>query len=126
MDFSIYLKIKVQETGRLGEDYAAVFFMNQGYDILERNYRFKKTEIDLILRKDKLLVAVEVKTRKGIKVGSPMDAISKIKQRHLIQGINHYILQYQEPIEVRMDALGVVIHGSKVEYTHIEDAFPAF
>lgn len=114
------------EIGRWGENRAKQHLLDSGYEILEANYRFKKAEIDLIARKGNLIIAVEVKTRSGIIVGTPFHAINREKQRNLLLGINHYVQKFKEPIEVRMDAISVIKQGEDVNIVHVEDAFPAF
>jgi putative endonuclease len=114
------------ELGRWGEDRAKEHLLLSGYEILESNYRFKKAEIDLIARKENVIIAVEVKTRSGIIVGTPFHAITREKQRNLLLGINHYVQKFKEPIEVRMDAISVIKQGERINIVHLEDAFPAF
>lgn len=114
------------QTGKWGEDEAEKFLKNKGYRIVARNYRFKKTEIDIIVVKDNVVVAVEVKTRTGVKVESPFFAISRQKQRNLILGINAYVQNFKQEVETRMDAISIVKWDNTFNITHIEDAFPPF
>lgn len=114
------------DLGPWGEEMACKHLIAQGYQVLHRNFRFKKSEIDIIVRKGQTIVAVEVKTRTGTIVGSPFQAINKSKQRHLIAGINHYVQLLNEPIEVRMDAISIIKQGDNISIDHIMDAFPAF
>ena len=109
-----------------GEEEAVKFLVSKGYTLLERNYRFKKVEIDIIVRKEHIIIGVEVKTRNNSKVVPAFFAINKAKQRNLIYGINQYIKRFSEPIEVRMDAISVMNMGGQIQITHLEDAFPAF
>ncbi len=114
------------ELGRWGEEQAKEYLLNAGYQILELNYRFKKVEIDIIVRKDNRIIAVEVKTRTGIIVGAPFHAITREKQRNLLLGINQYVQRFSEAIEVRMDAISVIKKDEEIQIVHLEDAFPAF
>ena len=114
------------EVGGWGEELAKEHLLESGYEILEANYRFKKSEIDLIAKKGNLIVAVEVKTRTGIIVGTPFHAITREKQRNLLLGINHYDQKFNEPVEVRMDAISIIKLGESIRIAHLEDAFPAF
>jgi len=114
------------EVGGWGEELAKEHLLESGYEILEANYRFKKSEIDLIARKGNLIIAVEVKTRTGIIVGTPFHAITREKQRNLLLGINHYVQKFNEPVEVRMDAISIIKLGESIRIAHLEDAFPAF
>ncbi len=114
------------EVGGWGEELAKEHLLESGYEILEANYRFKKSEIDLIAKKGNLIVAVEVKTRTGIIVGTPFHAITREKQRNLLLGINHYVQKFNEPVEVRMDEISIIKLGESIRIAHLEDAFPAF
>ena len=114
------------DLGPWGEEMACKHLVAQGYQVLQRNFRFKKSEIDIIVRKDQTIAAVEVKTRAGTLVGSPLHSINKTKQRHLIVGINHYVQLIKEPVEVRMDAIIIIKQGDNITIDHIMDAFPAF
>ena len=114
------------EVGGWGEELAKEHLLESGYEILEANYRFKKSESDLIAKKGNLIVAVEVKTRTGIIVGTPFHAITREKQRNLLLGINHYVQKFNEPVEVRMDAISIIKLGESIRIAHLEDAFPAF
>jgi putative endonuclease len=58
----------VLSTGLWGEEEAVKFLVSKGYTLLERNYRFKKVEIDIIVRKEHIIIGVEVKTRNNSKV----------------------------------------------------------
>jgi putative endonuclease len=114
------------ETGKWGEEQAADYLSNKGYTILAQNYRHQKAEIDLIAHKDNLIVVVEVKSRTGKLVGTPLGAITKTKQRLLIKAINFFVRSWPCPVEVRMDAISVVQNQEGVIIEHLEDAFPAF
>ena len=65
--------------GITGEAEAAKYLESKGFNILEKNYRYKKAEIDLIARKDKLLVFAEIKTRSSEKFGFPEEFVSNRK-----------------------------------------------
>ncbi|MDP2909847.1 MAG: YraN family protein, partial [bacterium] len=70
--------------GDLGERLAGEFLERKGYEIVERNYRTKWSEIDLICKDKGDLVFVEVKTRIDGIFGTPEDAINKDKMRRLV------------------------------------------
>ena len=71
------------KTGEEGEDLAAAFLIEKGFTVLERNYRNKKSEIDLIVSKGNWLVFVEVKTRRGSAHGAPIEAVDARKVERL-------------------------------------------
>ncbi|WP_306415995.1 YraN family protein [Fulvivirga ulvae] len=72
------------QTGKDGEQRAAEYLMGKGYELLERNYRYKRSEIDIIIKKEQLLVFVEVKTRSYSSFGYPEDAVDGIKIKKVI------------------------------------------
>ncbi len=67
------------DLGTLGEDLAIDYLIKQGYQILERNYRYQKGEVDILAKKDDALVAVEVKTRTGNYFGHPHEFVKQKK-----------------------------------------------
>ncbi|HKK52068.1 MAG TPA: YraN family protein [Myxococcota bacterium] len=79
------------ELGRQGEAVAAEFLEGRGYRIVGRNVRADRVEIDLIARRGVLLVFVEVKTRRSLKMGSPAEAVDARKQRRLRRGASAWL-----------------------------------
>ncbi len=77
--------------GRLGESLAADYLRRKGYRILGRNYKCKIGELDLIAAKDRTLVFVEVKTRSGITVGEPYEAVDRKKRQKLLKLADGYL-----------------------------------
>src|SRR3989339_1064264 len=80
-----------RQLGDAGEDLAAAALKKQGYKILERNYVTPLGEIDLIARQGKVLVVVEVKTRKSTRFGSPQEGVSVTKQGRLRRLAGYYL-----------------------------------
>jgi putative endonuclease len=109
-------------TGRNGEQWAADLLMGKGYTILEKNFRYKKAEIDLIARKDKLIVFVEVKTRTNLEFGEPEEAVSRNKIRLILAAAEVYVKQTGWFYDIRFDI--IAIHSqNQPQILHIEDAF---
>lgn len=77
--------------GDRGEIQAWGFLIKQGYKIIEKNYRCKIGEIDVICKKDGRLVFVEVKTRRSSRFGSPEEAVSKQKQNKIARVAEWYL-----------------------------------
>ena len=73
-----------------------------GFTILETNWRFKKAEIDIIAKKDGLLIFTEVKTRESKKFGKPSDAIDKKKIALYKDAVEGYLEQYPSEAEIRL------------------------
>lgn len=72
-----------QKFGRAGENFAAEVLQLYGYDILQRNYRCRSGEIDLIAERDQELFFIEIKTRKDLAFGFPCEAVTEAKRRHM-------------------------------------------
>ena len=111
--------------GRLGEDLAAKFLEDEGYQILERNWSFRQTEVDIIAKWYEFLVFVEVKTRKGNSYGEPYTAVDIRKQRALIFAAERYIFSHNFDLEVRFDIVSIIIDQDRTAIDHIKEAFRA-
>jgi putative endonuclease len=111
------------ETGQKGEELAAAFLKNKGYEILELNWHFGNLEADIIAIKDDILVVAEVKTRSSIFFGEPETFVNRKKQQNLIKAANEYVQRYQLDHEVRFDIISVVIANGKSDVQQIESAF---
>ena len=79
------------DLGNRGEEIAEAHLVKNGYQILERNWRFGKEEIDIIARLEDQLVIIEVKTRNSDFFGEPHEFVSKSKQAHLIRAAHAYV-----------------------------------
>ena len=97
------------KTGKEGERLAATFLMNQGFEIVSRNYRHRRAEIDLIVKRGDWLIFVEVKTRRSHEAGHPADAVDERKQQRLTR----LALAYMK----RHDLLGVAARFDVVAVT---------
>ena len=111
-------------TGSLGEQLACRFLEEHGFQVLERNWRQARHELDIIAQKGKELIIVEVKTRSSEQHGQPEEAVKKGKRGKLIQGANAYILATGCELAVRFDIISVILHPTGKPYIHhITDAF---
>jgi len=79
------------ELGQKGEEIAVEHLQKTGYSILDRNFKFKKAEIDIVCQKNEQLIIVEVKTRHTAVIGEPYLAVTRSKQRQIIKVANKYI-----------------------------------
>jgi putative endonuclease len=77
--------------GKSGEDLACDELASRGYAILERRYRTRAGEIDIVARDGTALVFVEVKTRRSIRCGVPADAVTRAKRRRIVQMASDYL-----------------------------------
>jgi len=106
-----------RSVGNRGEDRAYDFLLQNGIDILERNYRFHKTgEIDLIGRDGEYLVFFEVKYREGANKGRASEAVTFAKQRQISKVAVSYLYVKKFPMEtpVRFDV--IAIDGDEIKW----------
>ena len=106
--------------GRWGEDLAASMYLRQGYEILDRNWRSKTGELDLILKLGETFVFSEVKARRNDNFGPASGAVGVAKQRRIRQLAVEWLRAHDIGAEsIRFDV--VAITGAEIEL--IEDAF---
>lgn len=110
--------------GVKGENLASEYLINKGYSILFRNWRFKHKEVDLICKKGKYLIFVEVKTRSTDYFQKPYQNVEAKKQELLAEAANAFIENYSDFKEVRFDVVSIVFK-SDLSYNieHIIEAF---
>lgn len=114
------------DLGKWGEDEAALYYEDRGYEILERDWKVGKRDIDLIaLTEDKdTLVFVEVKTRQNNDLQEPEEAVDVKKMRNLAIAANAYVKLHGLYMDVRFDIISVIGKCSCVESIEcFEDAF---
>ena len=109
------------KTGSKGENLAAEFLKTKGFEIVARNYRFQKAEIDLIVRRDNWLIFVEVKTRSSSSFGEPEDFVDEYKVGHIFRAAEEYIFSTDWHGHIRFDIVSVKM-GVEPEIVHFEDA----
>ncbi len=112
-----------QNNRKVGTDYeqaVGYYLEQQGYLILEYNYRCRLGEIDVIAVDGEYLVFCEVKYRQSNSKGSPLEAVDVRKQRTIYQCASYYLTVHKmNDMPCRFDVIG--IEGSRI--THIKDAF---
>ncbi len=97
-------------TGQRGEDAAATYLERAGFTIVERNWRSKAGEIDIVALDGETLVLCEVKTRRTVSKGSPEDAVTPTKQRRITRLAEAYLQQAGiEPVAVRFDVVSILV-----------------
>jgi putative endonuclease len=109
---------------KLGEELACEYLIRKGYKIIERNFREKYQEIDIIATQNSVLVFIEVKTRRSNSFGSPFEGIESWKVRHLVNLAQFYKqLHPGLPDFMRIDAIGILLSGgNKLEkLEHLEN-----
>jgi putative endonuclease len=115
---------KRHDFGRHCEFMARTYLEQQGYLILETNWRSGHKEIDIIAKEKETLVIVEVKARKNEDFINTESAVDEKKMRNLIRAAHNYILIKNFDCETRFDIITLVL-DEKGEYklNHIKDAF---
>ncbi|WP_338375959.1 YraN family protein [uncultured Flavobacterium sp.] len=114
------------DLGKLGEDLAVDFLQKNGYEILDRNWRFQKAEIDIIVKKNSILAIVEVKTRSSLEFGLPQDFVKPKKIQLLVKAVNEYVVSKDLDVTVRFDIIAIHYQKDNIEIEHIEEAFYYF
>lgn len=109
--------------GSEGEQAAAEFLIARGFEILQRNYRHKRSEIDLIVKKGNWLIFVEVKLRSSPRFGHPEEFVDLKKVNKVLEGAAHYLHESNWAGNVRYDIIAVSSKSGGTEILHIEDAF---
>lgn len=109
--------------GKKGEDLAAEYLLLKEYEILHRNYRYQKAEIDIIAKRANLLIAVEIKTRSTPEFGDPQDFVKPKQIRHLVRAMNHFVESNEFDVDVRFDIIAIVKNKAGTRIEHIQDAF---
>jgi putative endonuclease len=113
-----------QTFGRYGEDRAAVYLEDRGYEILERNWRSRNGEIDLVAKDNGQIVFVEVKTRNGSGYGHPFEAITPDKISRMRRLAADWCLAKQvSGLKIRLDAISVLVSGGRVSIEHLKQVF---
>jgi putative endonuclease len=114
-------------TGELGEEVAANFLIARGYRILERNFRCKGGEVDIVARDpgDNYLVFIEVKARRGLSYGVPQLAVTPFKQRQNSKAALTWLAKNRlHDTNARFDVIAILLHtDGQHAIDHIKNAF---
>ena len=118
--------------GNLGEDYACTVLEELGYELLDRNFRSRFGEIDIIAKKEGYLCFVEVKTRGQSSMGRPAESVTVSKQKKIVKTVEYYLVRHpqlleREGLQPRFDCMEVFAdsEGVPVAYEFIKNAFSA-
>lgn len=111
--------------GERGEEVAVAYLRGQGFRIVERNFRCKAGEVDIIARDGKTLVFVEVKTRRNLAYGPPQLAVTPFKQRQISKATLAWMARNgYEGSGARFDVVAIILRDYEVpEIDHIRNAF---
>ncbi len=116
-----------QEFGHRAEDSAVLFLEDRGYLILDRNYRTKFAEIDIIATQGDFLVFIEVKARRNTRKGFPKEAVGFAKQKKISLAAGYYLREKKLfNVRVRFDVVAILEENNEVEIELIDNAFQAY
>ena len=115
-------RLAPRELGIRGERRAAWFYRLRGYRVVERNARHRAAEADLVLRRGKILVIAEVKTRQSNAAGEGHEAVGVKKREKLIRMGDIYAARYPDCL-LRYDIVSLAWTGRRFVVSHYPDAF---
>ena len=120
---SLFRKSEGKNTGVRGEDFAAAKVRERGYQILERNWRCRLGEIDIVCRSGDTLVFVEVKSSLRRGLYSPETRVGRRKKLKLVQLGKYYVKQHKLDMPVQFDVVSVWWVDGKPQSEQFENAF---
>lgn len=113
-----------QAFGEVGERVAERWLKRQGWRIMQRRFRSGHRDIDLVVERGGVVAFVEVKARRGLEFGDPVEAVNWRKQRELTRSARVWIDRHGRADDsYRFDVIGVWLDGERVKVRHIENAF---
>ena len=112
--------------GKSGEDYCVRKLLEEGYEIIERNFRSPYGEIDIVAKDGSHLVFIEVKTRSNDSVEHTKCDISFSKQMKITKTAMFFLVSYQNPeiLEYRFDVIIILKTELRIDFNHFKNAFP--
>lgn len=109
--------------GKRAEASVAVYLAKKGLKLLAQNVTYRFGELDLVMQDGDTVVFVEVKYRKNSDFGSPFEAVTKAKQRKIINAARAFLKKYRDEPVCRFDVVAVSGDLANPIYEHINDAF---
>ncbi len=111
--------------GAHGEDLAVTYLKDQKFKIIDRNYRCKSGELDIVATEGKVLVFIEVKTRKNYSYGPPQLSVTQFKQRQISKAALTYVAAKRlGDVNARFDVIAILLQEHKEpRIEHIKNAF---
>lgn len=123
-DWMIRRRWAPRDLGNAGEDAAARYYRWRGYTIQARNLRLRDGEIDLVARRGRKIVFVEVKTRQQIGFGQPYEAVDRDKQLQIVHLAERFLATSKlEDLEIHFDVMSILWDGRRFRIQRFEDAF---
>jgi putative endonuclease len=109
--------------GKDGEEAAVNYLIENGYNVLHRNWRSGHYELDIVAEKGDVLVSIEVKTRHSDTFYRPDEAVNRSKIRRLVRATDVYVKLFHIHKQVRFDVIAIVGDADDFKIEHIEEAF---
>lgn len=111
--------------GQKGEEKTCEYLKMHGFSIVERNFRCRTGEIDIVARKRESIHFVEVKTRSSTDYGFPAESVTREKQRKILLACKYYLACHRElsNLRVQMDVAEVLMRDDKYYIRYVENAF---
>jgi putative endonuclease len=111
-------------TGNKGEEIAVDYLLKKGFQLLERNWRFRHWEVDIIASKGPFLHFMEVKTRKTLRFGRPEESITREKMTNLKNAAEEYQYQHPEWKYIQFNIIAITLMNEEIkEIFMIEDVY---
>ena len=108
------------QKGQHYEDLALSYLIDQGLELVARNYRCKWGELDLLMQERGALIVIEVRYRKNSYYGSALESVTTNKQGRIVAATKHYIMTYKINQPIRFDVLAI---SGDIKIDWIKNAF---
>ena len=113
-----------QKCGLEGEYLAIRYLQRHRWRVLAHRFRMGRLEVDLIARRRNVVAFIEVKTRRSLKFGDPIQAVSAHKQREIARVASAWVDRHQDvDVTYRFDVIGVTLGMGEPDIRHVENAF---
>ena len=114
-----------KQLGDNSEAMAQNYLEQRGYRLVQKNFRCKTGEIDLIMQKGEMLIFAEVRSKTSSRYGEPLETVNKAKQDKIKKAAAYYLYTHPKQADCycRFDVLSVLWINSTPQITWIEDAF---
>ncbi|MGX2042015.1 YraN family protein [Methylocaldum sp. MU1018] len=114
-----------QAKGRIAEDHALSFLQNRGLRLIERNYRCRYGEIDLVMEDGRIIVFVEVRYRASLQFGGALESVDRRKQAKLLASAVHFLREKRMDRPARFDVAALATANGELTVKWVKDAFQA-
>ena len=113
----------MNKLGQIGEDLAVKYLAQKEYQVLVRNYRYKRAEIDIIAKYQQKIIFIEVKARSGTQFGQPEEFVTPQKEALIQSAAENYLFENQLDAAIRFDIIAILKEKNTYNIEHIIDAF---